>query len=296
MSSCLLILTKSRKIGLPIESATANGVSLLPEQPLVSLMLRFLSALLLASLFACSTNTGTLEPQYAPANGKSIAVYGASGKIGGLIVDEALKRGYQVFGISRNPLALELEAPGFLAVGGDLTDRDSVLTLAKTVDAIIISVSGTGEGNLPETTVHAVGAQHMVSVLSELENAPRVIQIGGATTMFGDADAMLENMPFRAKPGSPMHAMLFGHRVALDAYIASDISWTVVTPPVKILGWTPREIKDPDTSMGAYRTSTTELVVDDEGENSIYVRDLAIATVDELDNAKFVQQRFTVGY
>lgn len=296
MSSFLQISTKSRKIGLLIESLHANGVSLLLDQPLVSPMLRILSALLLSSLIACGTNTATVEPEYAPANGKSIAVYGASGKIGGLIVDEALRRGYQVFGVSRNPLSLTLEAPGFLAVGGDLTDRDSVQTLAKTVDAIVISVSGTGEGNLPETTVHAVGAAHMVSVLSELDNAPRVIQIGGATTMFGDAEAMLENMPFRAKPGSPMHAMLFGHRVALDTYLASDINWTVVTPPVKILGWTPRKIKDPDTSMGAYRTSTTELVVDDEGENSIYVRDLAIATVDELDNAKFVQRRFTVGY
>ncbi|MFK7730588.1 MAG: NAD(P)-dependent oxidoreductase [Pseudomonadales bacterium] len=287
---------KSRKIGLPIESLQANGVSLLLDQPLVSLMLRFLGILLLSSLFACSTNTVTPEPENKPANGKSIAVYGASGKIGGLIVDEALRRGYQVFGVSRNPLALSITAPGFLAVGGDLTDRDSVMTLAKTVDAIIISVSGTGEGNLPETTVHAVGAEHMVSVLSELEQAPRVIQIGGASTMFGDADTMLENMPFRAKEGSPMHAMLFGHRVALDTYLASDINWTVVTPPVKILGWTPRKIKDPDTSMGAYRTSTTKLVVDADGENSIYVRDLAIATVDELDKANFVQQRFTVGY
>ncbi len=287
---------KGRKIGLLIESGPVNGVSLLANQPVVTNMQRVLSAVLLSLLVACSSSSSQQQAEYAEPNGKSIAVFGASGKIGGLIVDEALQRGYQVLGVSRNPLALTVQAPGFLAVGGDLTDRDSLVTLAKTVDAIIISVSGTGEGNLPETTVHAVGAMHMVSILSDMEDAPRVIQIGGATTMFGDADAMLENMPFRAKPGSPMHAMLFGHRVALDTYLASDIDWTVITPPVKILGWTPSEIKDPDTSMGAYRTSTEELVVDENGENSIYVRDLAIATVDELDQANFLRQRFTVGY
>ncbi|MFK8019483.1 MAG: NAD(P)-dependent oxidoreductase [Pseudomonadales bacterium] len=232
-----------------------------------------------------------------PANADTtVAVFGASGKIGGLIVDEALKRGYRVLGVSRTPELLAQRSALFEAVQGDLTDVESLLPIVSKVDVVFISVAGTGSGNKPETTVHAVAAKNIIQVLEEQELAPRVIQIGGATTMFGNAKAMLANMPFRAKQGSPMHAMLFGHRVALDSYLASNIDWTVLTPPTKILGWSPSRIDDGDTSLGRYRTSSTEFVIDEAGENAIYIRDLAIAAVDEVENAAYVRDRFTVGY
>ena len=89
--------------------------------------------------------------------------------------------------------------------------------------------------------------------------------------------------------------MLIGHKVALDTYRASDIDWTVLTPPFNIMGWTPDGISDTQ-QRGEYRTSTTEFVTDADGSMSIFVADLAGAAVDEVENRAFARQRFTVGY
>jgi putative NADH-flavin reductase len=230
------------------------------------------------------------------ADSKTIVVYGASGKIGGLIVDVALERGHKVIGVSRNPANLTNDHGNFSAVTGDVTDPMSIKSTASNADAIIVSVTGAGDGNKPENSLEARSANAMISAYSGDNNAPRVIMIGGATTMFGDAEAMKEHLPFPAPEGTYMHGMLFGHLLALDAYRASSIPWTVVTPPLEIVGWGPKGLTDGDTTMDSYRTSTTEVIKDAEGHSRIYVRDLAKAAVDEIENAKFVGQRFTVGY
>ena len=61
--------------------------------------------------------------------------------------------------------------------------------------------------------------------------------------MLGSADAMLEylaragwtNWDARTE-GTEIWGMLFGHMSALETYQASDLNWTVVTPPFNILG------------------------------------------------------------
>lgn len=244
---------------------------------------------LLSIVLAC----GALPPAAQAAESQTIVVYGARAQIGQVIVDEALARGHRVVGVSRHPGSLELRHANFTAAQGDVTDADSVKALIADADAVIVSLSGNGPDNAPEHSTHARAAATMVEVLSALGDAgPRVLQIGGATTMYGDKAAMQAKLPFPAPEGSPMYGMLFGHLEALDAYRASDIEWTVVTPPLDIVGYRAGE----DRRTGQYRTATEALVTDAQGRSSITLSDLAVATIDEVENARFVRQRFTVGY
>ncbi|MBT5030826.1 MAG: NAD(P)H-binding protein [Proteobacteria bacterium] len=233
----------------------------------------------------------------SPNNGvKSIVIYGASGKIGGLIVQQALERGHSVVGVSRDLSRLTLKHERFRAMQGDVTDVESVRSVTAGADVVAVSVAGSGAGNLPGNAVHARAAVVMVEAFSDMANAPHVIQLGGATTMFDTMEAMEEGLSNPAKEGTPMHGMLFGHLVALNVYRSSTIPWTIVTPPMTILGWTPDGIIDGSTTLDSYRTSTTEFVSDQDGKNEIYVLDLAKAVVDEAENAAFIGQRFTLGY
>ena len=253
-------------------------------------------------LGACTQQEGQSAASVAPVaaspiNGvKNIVIYGASGKIGGLIVQQALERGHSVVGVSRDPTRLTLQHERFSAMQGDVTDVESVRSVTTGADVVAVSVAGSGEGNLPSNAVHARAAATMVEAFSDMVNAPHVIQLGGATTMFDTVEAMEEGISNPAKEGTPMHGMLFGHLVALDIYRSSSILWTVVTPPMTILGWTPDGIVDGNTTMGSYRTSTTEFVKDDDDKNAIYVLDLAKAVIDEVENSAFIGQRFTLGY
>lgn len=227
---------------------------------------------------------------------QTIVVYGASGSIGGLIVDEALERGHAVIGVSRSPDRLTVEHANFTPVQGDVTDVVSFTAVTSGADGVVISVQGTPEGDFaPENSTHALAASTAAEALVGMANAPYVLQIGGATTMLPTVEDMLANAPFPVSEGTEPYAMLIGHKVALDTYQASAIDWTVLTPPFNIMGWTFNGITDTQR-RGEYRTSTTGFVTDAEGNMSIYVADLAAAAIDELENRAFVRQRFTVGY
>lgn len=222
----------------------------------------------------------------------TLVVFGASGSIGGDIVDEALAQGHEVIGVSRNPARLTVDHPAFTAVKGDVTDLESFLQLVDGADGVIISVQGNDKGNEPENATHAIAARIAIEALTDKADAPYVLQIGGATTIYETREAMAENLPFPAEPGTPLWGMFFGHLVALEAYRASNIAWTVLTPPALITGGR----GDDNSRTGKYRTSTDGLVFNDAGQSTISQADLAVAAVDEIEQKRFVGRRFTVGY
>lgn len=242
----------------------------------------------LAALLGCATALAQ--------DSQTIVVYGASGKIGGLIVDEALERSHTVLGVSRSPDRLTVEHSNFTPVQGDVTNVESFAAITNGADAVVISVQGSPEGDFaPENSTHALAASTAAAALVGMQDAPYVLQIGGGTTMLPTVEEMIAHAPFPVPEGTAIYAMLIGHKVALDTYRASDIDWTVLTPPLDILGWTPDGISDAQR-RGEYRTSTTEFVMDPDGNNAIYVADLAAAAVDEVENRTYVRQRFTIGY
>ena len=73
--------------------------------------------ILAANICAESEATAPLQtPQ-------TILVFGAGGKIGGLIVENALERGHRVVGVSRRPEKLTQNHENFSAVKGNVTDQ-----------------------------------------------------------------------------------------------------------------------------------------------------------------------------
>ncbi|HEX4024093.1 MAG TPA: NAD(P)H-binding protein [Steroidobacteraceae bacterium] len=229
------------------------------------------------------------------ARAQTIVVYGATGAIGGVIVNEALSRGDTVIGVSREPARLKIHNKNFRAVAADVTDLASFRSVTRGADAVIISVSGGGKDNLPENSVTARAAKVATQAFAGMRNSPYVIQIGGATTMYETRQAMLAHMPFPVKPGTPMYGMFFGHVVALQTYRVSNIRWTVLTPPMDIDGWS-ASAKPVLKRTGKYRTSTSALVEDANGKNVVNIADLAVAAVDEAEQQRFVGKRFTIGY
>jgi uncharacterized protein len=251
-------------------------------------ILRFigaLSALTMAIAFAAPT----------PARADTFVVYGATGNIGSLIVNEALSRGHTVIGVSRDPSKFKLDNKHFKAAAGDITDVASFKKITQGADAVIISVSGSSTDTDPKNSITAKAARTAVEAFTGAAKSPQVIQIGGATTLAGTREAVEAKLPPPAKPGTPMYASFMGHYEALEIYRASKIRWTVLTPPTAIQGWAMGKPPVP-TRTGKYRTSTNGAVTDASGKSAIDIADLAVAAVDEAEKHRFVGQRFTVGY
>lgn len=229
----------------------------------------------------------------AAAKGERIVIYGATGAIGSLIAQEALRHGDTVIGVARDPTKLEISDPHYTAVAGDVTNLDSFKRITRGADAVIISVWSHGKDNAPEDTVSARAAKIAVEAYTGVPRSPHVIQIGGAPTMYGTRKAMLAHL--RMPAGSPMYDIILGHLIALQTYRASHIRWTVLTPPMDIEGWKMGAPPRPHRT-GKYRVSTTEFVRDAQGRNAIDIADLAVAAVDEAEHPRFIGKRFTVGY
>ena len=228
----------------------------------------------------------------------SIVVFGASGRIGQVIVVEALERGHKVIGVSRNPENLQIKHENFISAKGDLTSVEDIKQFAKTASTFVISISAKAPDNLPENSLLVKVTENVHSALENMKNRPYIVQVGGANLMYGSSyEEVKKNMqdaPFVFEKGTDMHAVLFGHQISLDMYRAGGLEWTVAVPPMKILGIYGK--LDKEMSRGDFRLSTTEALVDEEGKKSIYVRDFVIAIVDEIENKKFTGQVFHAAY
>lgn len=221
-----------------------------------------------------------------------IVVFGATGTIGQSIVGEALKRGHDVVGVSRSPEKFEYGQENFTGKAGNPTDTASVREIAGGVDAIIVAVGGRS-ATVPEETAMNLTALALQEALGELgADGPQIVVIGGGFTMRGSKEKMLEAMPPHAPPGSAMRALFLGHWAAYETYQASELNWTFIAPPMKIMGF--RE--GPDIRSGSYRTSTTEYVKDSDGNNEISMSDLAVAALDFAEKRNFQKVKVAVGY
>ena len=67
----------------------------------------------------------------------------------------------------------------------------------------------------------------------------------------------------------------------------SDVDWTYFSPPVFI---------EPGERTGTYRLGINQLVMNAQGESRISAEDYAMALLDEIEQPRFVRQRFSVAY
>ncbi len=224
------------------------------------------------------------------ASAETVVVYGASGRVGEVVVEEALQRGHEVIGVSRNPDSLDIEAPNFSAVQGDVTNLDSMLEIIAGVDAVVITVRGIGPGNTPEEAVTSIAAETFIRAAETLgAEAPRVIQVGGGTTLRVDGEYGFDNPEI--EPGTPQHGNAFGHWRAIEAYSAADgVQWAVLTPPPGAMS-----PAAPGERTGAYRLGGEDVLHDASGDSAITMADFAVAVVDAAEREQSLNRRAAVG-
>jgi len=217
----------------------------------------------------------------------TVVVYGASGRVGDIIVNEALSRGHEVIGVSRNPATLMNDHPQFSAVAGDVTQLDSMLEIIPDADVVILSLRGIGPNNAPEEATVSIAAETFLQAADRLgDAAPHVIQVSGGTTLWADGVWGLDDPTL--EPGTARHGGYFGHWRAIEIYRASvGVKWTVMTPPPGAMS--------PAGRTGEYRLGEDDILFDAEGESFISTEDFAAAIIDEAETRASMGKRVTVG-
>lgn len=208
---------------------------------------------------------------------KKVAVVCAAGKEGGLLVDEAVSRGYDVTGFVRgsdkvaNPKAKTVVKDLF-----DLTREDLI-----GFDAVIDAFGAWTPETLP---LHKTSLKHLCDVLSGTK--VRLLVVGGAGSLYVNPEHTvqvkdLESFPAMFKP----LANNMGEALA-ELRTRSDVQWTYLSPAGDFVADGER--------TGEYLLGGEEYFVNDRGESRISYADYAIAMVDEIENANNIQKRFSV--
>ena len=211
-----------------------------------------------------------------------IAIFGASGWIGGAVAREALDRGHTVSAIVRDPARLQLNHKGLSAVTGDVTDSASISSVVAGVNAVAAAIGGRREGH------HEVVSAAVRALLTGLAAAgvKRLVWVGGAGSLEVAPGVCLIDMPqFPAE----WKAEALAQAEALKLFRAStgSVEWSFLSPPAML---------EPGQRTGRYRTGGDQLLVDEKGVSRISVEDYAAALVDELERPSHLRQRFTVAY
>ena len=211
-----------------------------------------------------------------------IAVFGASGWIGGTITREALNRGHTVTALVRDPARLQLTHERLTVVTGDVTDPTKVASVVAGHDAVAAAIGGRREVH------HEVVPTAARTLLTGLPQASvkRLVWVGGGSSLEVAPGVRLFDTPqFPAEWKTEALAQI----EALQLFRASTsrVDWSYLSPPLNI---------GPGQRTGQYRTGGDQLLMDEKGESRISVEDYAVAFLDELEYPTHIRQRFTVAY
>ena len=232
----------------------------------------------------------SLQSACASAEALDILVYGATGKIGSLVVAEALERGHHVTAVSRNPAQIETLHENLAAVRGDLLDPDSIRSLVNGQDVVVVSVRGIiGESKTPDSALQFLAAQQLVSVLREIgDAAPRLIHVGGAGSLEVEPGVRYADKLPRLFLPKKLELEIDGQVLALEFFRGvRDVAWTYITPPKNFTN---------GDRKGEYRIGADLMLEDARGRNRISRADFAMALIDEAETGAHFRQRFSVAY
>ncbi len=211
-----------------------------------------------------------------------LAIFGATGWIGGIITREALDRGHTVTAIVRDLSRLKLSDDRLMAKTGDVTDALSVAAAVAGHEAVGASIGGRRDA------AHEIVPKAARAVLSGLSQSgvKRLVWVGGAGSLEVTPGVALidtpEFPPDYLPEATPMVEALRIFRASAEA-----VDWTFISPAVIIA---------PGTRTGRYRVGGDRLLSDEKGESRISVEDFAVAFVDELEGSSHLRQRIGVAY
>lgn len=220
------------------------------------------------------------------ATDQKIAIVGATGFVGSAVVKEALDRGYRVTALARNPEKLNLQHERLITVKADVFNVDELAEVLKGHDAVI-STYNPGWTN-PNIYADYLKGSRAVQEGVKKSGVQRFVVVGGAGSLYVAPGVQLidtPEFPAEYKPGA------LAAREYLEVIKQEDrLDWTFVSPAIEMHPGTSGERR------GTYRTDTDSPVFDTEGRSVLSVEDLAVAIVDEVEEGRYVRQRFTAAY
>lgn len=212
----------------------------------------------------------------------NLALIGSTGFVGSKVLKEALSRGHQVTAISRDPSKITTSGNGLTPLPVDIFNPQALSAALAGHDAVISAYnSGWSNPNLYQDFKRGYA-----SILSAAKEAkvPRLLVVGGASSLVLPDGRRVFDVYI---PEDFKRAVIGAMELLDDLKKEQELNWVFLSPPI--------DLTDGDRT-GAYRIGTDAPVTDAQGKSAITTGDLASVILDEIENPRFIRQRFTAGY
>lgn len=204
-----------------------------------------------------------------------LAVVCANGRVGRLVVREAVERGLCVTAIAREDNR---------SVAKETIRKDLFDLTAEDLTGYDVVVDAFGAWTEDTLSEHSTSLKHLCDILSGTRT--RLLVVGGAGSLFVNPEHTLcvadgENFPDAFKPLAAAMAKALGELRARD-----DVRWTYISPAA--------DFQADGARSGRYLLGGEELTLNPKGESVISYADYAIAVVDEATGGNHIGQRISV--
>ncbi|MDB5886897.1 MAG: hypothetical protein JWR74_3068 [Polaromonas sp.] len=212
-----------------------------------------------------------------------IALIGATGFIGSAVLPELLGRGHEVTVLARDPAKLAAQ-PGLSVVKADALDAAQVAR-AVAGHAAVISAYNPGWA---EPRIHDLYLQGSQAILDGVQQGGvrRLLVVGGAGSLYVAPGVQLVDTP--GFPAQYKQGALAARELLKRMQAGCTLDWSFVSPPIALA---------PGERTGQYRLGADDLLPGQgDAPAGISAADLAVAMVDEIEQPRHLQRRFTVAH
>lgn len=204
-----------------------------------------------------------------------LAVVCANGRVGNLVVKEAVDRGLDVTAVVRekNRTAAKnvIQKDLFDLTSSDLEDFDVV------VDAF----GAWEEKDLPN---HSKSLKHLCDILSGKDT--RLLIVGGAGSLYVNPEHTVQVCDGPDFPAMFLPLAKAQGKALAELRERDDVKWTFISPAC--------DFQAEGERTGEYILAGEELNLNERGESIISYADYAIAMVDEITDGDYIRQRISV--
>ncbi|AIM25378.1 NAD(P)-dependent oxidoreductase [Melissococcus plutonius] len=203
-----------------------------------------------------------------------IAIVGASGRVGSLILKEAKQRNLNVTAIVRDRQKITNDVPILEKNVYQLTTED-----IQKFD-VLVSALGFWENFQQFST----SMEHLITILTGQKT--RLIVVGGASSLFVNSE---HTERLKDTPDFPKTTYQIGNAMVESLLLlekSKDVHWTYISPA--------KTFDANGEVTGHYFTAGDELTYNQDGNSYISYGDYARAMVDEIENNQYPNQHFSV--
>ena len=204
-----------------------------------------------------------------------VAVVCSNGKVGKLVVAEALAAGFEVTGFARGEN--KSEAKNFV--------QKDIFTLTKEdlagFDVVVDAFGAWVENELPN---HGKSLAHLCDLLSGTKT--RLVIVGGAGSLYVNKEHTVRVMDTPDFPDMFKPLANAMGKALDDLRKRSDVQWTYISPAGDFQADAPK--------TGSWIWGGEELTLNSKGESIISYADYAAALVEEIKNGKNIQKRISL--